>query len=253
MPIDLRILESDLRSKVAASKKKIELLETIKARGNRLATPEEKEELARLQLEALDPEVIALILDAKAQRRDKKRTFDDTVDEYKPFLVGDMLAQAELKFKLEKALEADSAFRFDFILHSGVHCSPVQISYNPPEDVNLFYIDAAGDPSNVKYLNDLVGVIRKFKAIKFYVFEAGGLQKDTTSCSIFSVQHLNNLSTHTDSEKKSIGAKKGAEALPKEMASVFLKNAQSLSSLQPEHLASSVKKVTKPPLIVYFK
>jgi len=177
-------LRRQLDRDLVNSTEKIELLNQIRVRPGKLATIQENQQLEEMEYNERDflhdQGVIALMLEAKAA---KKNT-------YNPFLLdsGDYIKQVEFEHEIKELIHQKKKFHYDFIIKKGPHCTPMQLDFDG-EQVRLFLIDAAGDERNIPYANSLLSSAKhnEFRTV------IGGIQHDPVSCSIFSIQHLNNL------------------------------------------------------------
>jgi hypothetical protein len=190
--LDIEKLEYKLKEALTISNRRIALLDKIRARPRMLATKEEQLQLRKedaygeqnICVPALPKEVVALMLEQKT----KKKKYE----KYKPFIldISNERQRLEFSYKLKKLTEAKKPFHYDLILFKPTHYSPLQIDYDG-EKVRMFYIDAAGDTRNLPFVSSL-GDSLSVKEGDLLIKE-GGLQFDHSSCSTFSIQHLNTL------------------------------------------------------------
>lgn len=220
-------IRETLHHQLAISTKRIKLLDEIRKREDKRATQEETHHLqSRESFYSLAPattEMIALMLEAKAEKRRQKHS------RYEPFLINDddILGKWALEINIAKLVSEKQPFRYDFILKTDVHCSPMQI-YFDGKRLRLFYIDAIGDPKNHAYASSFQQTNPGAEA---YMFTGGGIQFDHSSCAIFSLQHLNNLSNRSLEERATLATTPGKLKEPFALAPVFLKNIQTTSKL----------------------
>jgi len=216
-------VKSKLRQAFENSQRRINLLNTIRARANRTAT---KEELIQLNerpgdyvVEPLDKEIIALILDIKAENRRTKN------HKYEPWIIDttDLVTEWALNKKISECTNNTQPFHYDFILKRGPHCSATQIDFDG-ENLRVFFVDASPDPRNLNYA---LSFKTNHQPAENYLFSKGGIQFDETSCSIFGIQDLNSLSKLALEERMKIKD----SPLPEGVPAVFIKNIQRPSNL----------------------
>ena len=95
--------------------------------------------------------------------------------------------------------------------------------------LRVFYIDAAGDRRNAPYAQALG---KKHRDTERYLFPSGGIQFDHASCSVFSIQDLNNLTKLSLDEKKTLATEAIPNGLPAALAPAFIKKIQPFLSWQ---------------------
>ena len=187
-----------LNKQLHESEKIICLLERIHSREDKLATASEVVEIKCFQdklCEAFPDEVIALVLESKERKRLEKKLI------YKPFLLkrdNKEMMEEFFCFLLE-LFSYLTPFHFDLILKYGAHCTAVQLNFDG-ETFRVFFVDAAGVWLNDLFLEDLYNQ---------YPFDSFGVhslkvQRDQKNCSIFSIQHLNKLSYHSDTDLSAV-------------------------------------------------
>ncbi len=201
MPTHIEAIKRDLQNRLNLMTEKIALLNEIRARPGHQATPEEMavldlyqqtyDSLVRINT---DGDIIALMLEAKAEKRANK---EDT-NTYQPFLLDttDKLKQWMFNALINEKMSAHEPFRYDVVLQGyRGHCSSAHMEFDGT-NLNLFYIDAAADTGvieqNYNYLVRTLGEERIKKEHLRVVLPQ--IQYDKTSCAIFSIQHLNRLS-----------------------------------------------------------
>ncbi len=121
----------------------------------------------------------------------------------------------------------------------GIELSDLSLKINNPRDYPKFKEEVLTFTSNQGHtpLNDLQGV-------DFYGYTKAGIQSNQTSCSVFSLQHLNNLSNLTASETPNIAVDKAIK-----LPAVFLKNIQSTSQLPEYYRDNQLRTVDKQGMI----
>jgi hypothetical protein len=169
------------------------------------------------------------MLEVKAEKRAKKNQNPG----YEPFIV-DSKAKAELNdlefmCKIKEVIINKKPCHYDFILIAGImpgHCTAMQIDFDG-EKAKLFYFDASRSSENFEKAESYVKLFVTHNIpAEFYHFTKGGIQTDTHSCAIYSIQNLNNLSNMVHYSNTEITAK-DSETIPH---AAFIKNIQSTSN-----------------------
>ncbi len=214
----IELIKKELHEQLEISTRRIKLLDQIRERDGKQATQEETQHLACgfYSVPPATSEIVALMLEAKAEKRQVKNI------RYEPFLIDrdDFLLKLAFNDAIEQLISNKEPFRFDYIIKAYNHCSPMQMHFDG-EHLRTFFIDAAGDIKNYLYASSLQSNRAEFN------YCMGDIQFDSSSCAIFSLQHLNNLS-NLSSDKSSLKGDPSYLGLP----AVFLKNIQSMSKLE---------------------
>lgn len=212
------LLEKELLTAFAISEQRITLLDTIRSRPNKRATPEESKWLYSNPVPVLSENIIALMLEAKAKKRQQKNR------QYQPFIIiADTPSVDEFQYKIAELIRKKQPFHYDCIIKKGGHCTPMQFEFDG-NYFRIFSLDAAGDLRNENFTQ-----LFDNKMSFFYPYVGGGIQADKSSCSVFSIQHLNTLSNADLRQKIQI-----RQCFPELLDPVFLKNIQKTTSL-PEY------------------
>lgn len=194
-------------------------------------TPSELSNLGYSKLGGPGADIIALMLEAKASKRQLKG------ETYQPLLIktSDYCVKWMFKNLISEKIKLRLPFRYDCILYSHKgHCSAMQIEFDG-EKTRLFYIDAVGNKENLPFAQ----LIAENYAQELY-FSEPHLQLDSYNCSIFSIQHLNNLSNRSEKERTSI-----TDTVDNPIAPVFLKNIQSISALNKIYSTRKTQPINK--------
>lgn len=211
------VLRKELNEALDISTQRIALLDKIRARRSKKATSAELAWLNTHAVEPLSDDMVALMLEAKADKRQQKGLM------YRPFLiVNGSQSDREFDFKIKELIKNKQPFHYDCIIKTGGHCSPMQLEFDG-ESLRIFYLDSTKDSRNFGHATFFQNIHNK---VEFYHYSKGGIQADDTSCSIFSLQNLNALSNASLDDKKRIHTHIMSLLDP-----VFLKNAQSTSFL----------------------
>ena len=234
-------LRVNLRQMLEHSSRRVALLDGIRSRADKTAT---KEESRHLNAESGDyavgsasDDIVALMLDVKAEKRLEKGL------DYRPFLLKakDLVTKWCIDQSIAQHVEAGLPFHYDFILKDGPHCSPLQVDFDGVQ-LRVFYIDAAGDRRNAPYAQALG---KKHRDTERYLFPSGGIQFDHASCSVFSIQDLNNLTKLSLDEKKTLATEAIPNGLPAALAPAFIKNIQRPSKLGEYYELNKDKTIDK--------
>lgn len=219
-----------LEEKILAIEVKTNIINECKKNG-KAATLEQARILDERLVPMSDNE-IALMLEAKAMKRNLKK---NKTNLYEPFLI---TKENEEEFnKMLSSLPEDQAFHYDIVIKNGAHCTPMQIHSDGTGKVRTFFIDAAGDYKNI---STALQYGSSLNAEEHMVFRTGA-QKDSFSCSIFSIQDLNSMSKLSQEELIS-STMNNSKSDPINLNPRFMKNSQSVTELKAYIEANQDKK-----------
>ena len=231
-------IESRLDSKLTIMKAKKSIIEQLTASG-RAATNAESI-IINAQTLTSDPEVIALMLEAKANSKSRTQRKKNG-EKYEPFIIDTETEEFKKLYKtIENKQQLKLPFHYDFILMDGGHCAPIQIDSDGFE-TNLYSIDASGVDDSV-LLKKLVGNGR------LHYYNQGFIQKGN-GCAIFAINGLNTLSNMSNYEKnKSLinNYELSNHNTFNHISPKFLTMSQHLAHITPNQLSGNVNKPHKP-------
>jgi hypothetical protein len=191
-----------------------------------------------------DPDVLALMLEAKASSNSRaKRKSIDPRDNYQPFLIYTNNDISRFNEHIDEVTTLKIPYHYDVVFRDplGSHCTPMQI-HSDGTDVRIFSIDAAADSSNEDVINSIA---HRTSAIISYI--RGGLQKTSHGCWCFSIKGLNKLSNMPVIEKEKMRQTDvDGKNIPKYIPSPLLVGLQSIKALE-EYLTNNSE---NGPLIV---
>jgi ankyrin repeat protein len=216
------ILEQELRKRLKESDKLISLLNSIRDRDHHLATESELFQLKKiLHVRALDNNIIPLVMETIAREAAQHN------NRYQPlFLTRDALTQSTLDYKINQLLSKNKPFRYDCIIKTMAHCSPLQLQFDG-QSFSVYYLDAGLDG-----LNHDQAVSWQEQAHYAGIYTSGGIQTDASSCAVFSIEHLYDLSWCSTTDKQTIHHAEQSKN-PLLLSPVFLKHSQ--RTFKPEN------------------
>ncbi len=237
-PEKYKRLADGLRDRLQSIEKQIDLIENAR-KNNRPITLKESEILNRPSEPLRDSE-IALVIQAKSERRKAKGK------SYEPILLVDSQTNDFARYLAGQDLAKE--FQYDLILKKGVHCSAAQVHSQDGKRARVFYVDSAGD---IRNLTNAFSLSKGAEAEQLRYVYGTLAQKDGFSCSIFSLQDLNTMSNLTEAEldgSLSLSSKNLSEDEERtKLNPRFLKNSQSQTDLLKYSAGKDPKslKVTK--------
>ncbi len=183
-----------------------------------VAIEEKAKEIVNFQLQQ-SPEIIALMLEAKARKRNKKLLEQGIENvEYNPF----MLCEADDYEKFIDyltGLPKDQPFHYDIIFRPGdIHSTGLQIDYDGNNKMRIFYIETGANVNSIEREE-----IDKILDAELHSYTEGKVQKAGYGCSIFSKQHLNKMS---DNQREGVELLKADDNQLVDLSPVFLKHIQ---------------------------
>lgn len=217
-------LETQLIKRLTESDKLISLLNTIREREDQLATESERFQLENmLHVRALDNNIIPLIMETIAQEATQNN------NRYQPlFLTREALTQSTLDYKINQLLSKNQPFRYDCIIKTMAHCSALQLQFDG-QSFSAYYLDAGLDG-----LNHDQAASWQERAHYAGIYTSGGIQTDASSCAVFSIEHLYNLSWCSESDKQTLTRAEQAQN-PFLLSPVFLKHSQRTFNHENRH------------------
>lgn len=187
----------------------------------RAASIEESEQINDLSV-MHSSEVIALMLESKAQKRNAKLLAVDN-REYDPFLLVTSQEIEDFK-KYLSGLPEGQEFHYDIILRAGdVHSTALQL-HSDGGIARSFFIDSLAD-INKEERNNLEEALGGDS----HNYVKGKLLNSDTGCSIFSIQHLNTMNRFLNESNHSAYLERGDNRL-EDLDPMFLKHIQSMTA-----------------------
>ena len=209
-------LKESLERQVVLSTKKITILDRLK--DTDVATEQESLTLAAKQVTTTG--IIALMLEAKAEKRKRKE------EKYEAFLLENNQTK-ELFLDYLAGLSKEQIFDFNFIIGGrGTHATPIRILSNGSETI-VCSLDAGSQfPDNIPYIERIGQALN----VQPYI-HIGGTQYAAYGCTIFSIQDLNTMSKMSFTELKEMFDKSRSRPDYKylSLSPKIVKNIQSLS------------------------
>ncbi|MCT4635071.1 MAG: hypothetical protein N4A31_02330 [Rickettsiales bacterium] len=214
-------IKSELNKSLKEVSSAIEILDDLRRTG-RHSSLEESEVLKDLSL-VYSPEVVALMLESKAQKRNARLSALDIEDrKYDPFI---LVTKQELSDfnKYLAGMPDGQKFHYDIIFRpSDIHSSALQI-HSDGNIARSFFIDSLSD-INKKERQSIEEAI----GADAHNYVQGGILYSDSGCSIFSIQHLNTMNRFLNESHQSDYLERGENRL-ENLDPIFLKHIQSMS------------------------
>lgn len=197
----------------------IEILDNLRRTG-RPASIEESDRISYL-LPFHSPEVIALMLESKALKRNAKLLAVDN-REYDPILLVNTQEIQDFK-KYLSGLPEGQEFHYDIILRpQDIHSSALQI-HSDGSTARSFFIDSLYN-TNKEQKRDLEEAI----GADAYSYTSGKIQSTCYGCSIFAIQHLNTMNRFLNETHQRPYLERGSNRL-EDLDPTFIKHIQSMT------------------------
>lgn len=216
-----KIIKSELNESLEEVSSAIGILDNLRRTG-REASLEESEVLEDLSL-LYSSEVVALMLESKAQKRNARLSDLGIEDrKYDPFI---LVTNQELSDfnKYLSGMPDGQKFHYDIIFRpSDIHSSALQI-HSDGNIARSFFIDSLSDISKEERQN-----IEEAIGADAHIYAEGKILNSDSGCSIFSIQHLNTMNRFLNETDQSVYLERGNNKL-EDLDPIFLKHIQSMS------------------------
>jgi hypothetical protein len=196
----------------------IQIIDELRSSGE-VATKEQLKQLNAFEIYH-SKEVIALMLENKAQKRNLKYP---NAEEYNPFLLSD---DDDIKnfHNYLAGLPENHRLHYDIILRpQDVHSTPLQIDSDGSK-VRMFFIDTLSDTNK----SERYDIEEALGTVESHSYTQGKILNSNFGCSIFSIQHLNFMNTSNRNNNDSY--LKQGENLITDIDPALLKHMQSLNA-----------------------
>ena|GEM_PF-6227433 len=197
----------------------IRILDELRSTG-RTASTEESKEINDISI-VHSSEVVALMLESKAQKRNARlRSLNIDDREYNPFILTTDKEVEDFN-KYLSGLPDGQKFHYDLILRpQDVHSTALQI-HSDGSIASSFFIDSLSDTNKEERSN-----LEKALGGQSYNYVQGKILNSDSGCSIFSIQHLNSMNRFINEKNKSIYLKSENNSL-EDLDPILLKHIQS--------------------------
>lgn len=220
-------IKSEIEDSLLELNPVIRLIEKIRRTPFKKAyTKKDSEKIDELDIKH-SPELVALMLEAKARNRNQKEESEDTL--YNPLILSDTFEDSsdiDNFYKYLAGMPDGKIFHYDIIFRpKDIHSTAVQID-SDGENTKILYVDSAKDTNKTERIELEKAIGADYK----YNYLLGNIQKASYGCSIFSIQNLNKMSRKH--ERNDLGYLTSENTSLEALSPEFIKHIQTLKTAQ---------------------